>query len=204
MIFLRKQPLPIPPEELDTKSLECLGTPVSGTPVSGTPVLGTHVLGTTVLGTTAIKKKCRKFKLNEIDIIIEEYIKLGDEDGMKRIINSLQCALQTTPKKTSNACQKGGTDIVKEAPTPVKQKTRKSTETPRNLSSTSTVSENSQPQNINPRLQSASSIPANLQTKSISVHGNSVIMQGVIDTGMAQTSCFLIPIDIGNIGQLPS
>ena len=35
------------------------------------------------------------------------------------------------------------------------------------------------------------------------MHGNSVIMQGVIDTGMAQTSCFLIPIDIGNIAQLP-
>ncbi|XP_063689246.1 uncharacterized protein LOC134822269 [Bolinopsis microptera] len=195
----RKQPLPIPPEELDTKSLKFLGTPVLGTPVLGTPVLGT-----TVLGTTTVKKKCRKFKLDEIDIIIEEYIKLGNEDGMKRIINSLQCALQTTPKKTSNACQKGGTDIVKEAPTPVKQRTRKSTETPRNLSSAAIVSENSQPQNINPRLQSASSIPANLQTKSISVHGNSVIMQGVIDTGMAQTSCFLIPIDIGNIGQLPS
>ena len=158
------------------------------------------------LGTTTVKKPCKKFRLDEIDAIIEEYIKLGDEDGMKRIINSLQCALvQRTPKKAinTNACPKINGDTAKEAPTPVKQKINKPAETSRNIAPSVSVVESSQPQNVNPMLQPASSIPANLQTKSISVHGNSVIMQGVIDTGMAQTSCFLIPIDIGNIAQLP-
>ena len=155
---------------------------------------------TKCLGTTTAKKHCKKYGLDEIDVMIEDYIKLGDEDGMKRIISSLQCALQRTPKKSIsvNGCMNTSPEVIKEAPTPVKQKVNKTVEVPR------TTPDNTQPQSINPvNLQPASSIPANLQTKSISVHGNSVIMQGVIDTGMAQTSCFLIPIDIGNIAQIP-
>ena len=45
--------------------------------------------------------------------------------------------------------------------------------------------------------------PANLQAKSVSVHGNSVIIDGVINTGRGQTSCYLIPIDINNVAHLP-
>ncbi|KAL5271365.1 hypothetical protein ACHWQZ_G001864 [Mnemiopsis leidyi] len=153
---------------------------------------------TKCLGTT--KKHCKKYGLDEIDVMIGEYIKLEDEDGMKRIISSLQCALQRTPKKSIsvNGSMKSSSDVAKEAQTPVKQNVNKTVEIPR------TTAENPHPQTMNPvNLQPATSIPANLQTKSISVHGNSVIMQGVIDTGMAQTSCFLIPIDIGNFSQIP-
>lgn len=51
-------------------------------------------------------------------------------------------------------------------------------------------------------LQPTSTVPANLHTKSVSVHGNNVIMQGVINTGTSQQSCYLIPIDINNIARL--
>ena len=144
-----------------------------------------------------LKKKKKLYCLDEIDKMIVDFIELGDKTSIQRLIAKLQNSLKQ-PAKVGQKEPKA--KIIEETATEEKDVSNVTDQT----SLSNNFSSNAdQPSPVLPVLQSASSIPANLQTKSISVHGNNVIMQGVIDTGMAQQSCFLIPIDINNISRFP-
>ena len=135
--------------------------------------------------------KKKKYCIDEIDRMISDFIELNDKTSIKRLISTLQNSLQDPTAKVIEEIASDTKNIIQMESS--EKCVNEQVDLSKNLSTNMDAAV----------LQSTSSIPANLQTKSISVHGNSVIMQGVIDTGMAQQSCFLIPIDINNISRFP-
>lgn len=144
--------------------------------------------------------------------MIDDLVFQGDRDTIRKVIKRLQKSLKPIAhikEDTISVELNDGPEIIRHSPseeltcgslpetpnTPNKQEVGT-----RNGGSCSNYNELA---NTGPHmLQPTSTISANLHTKSVSVHGSNVIMQGVINTGTSQQSCFLIPIDINNIARL--